>query len=285
MGKLRTFFRAFFKSFTSPKYYVEIVKAKFSFSFKYFFFYFFLYTLAVMAYLIPVVFLPMDKVVRKLPDTILETYPADLTITVKNGQVSTNVHEPYFIPFPQNIYPFKNLNLSRFNLLTIDTKAQVTDILKHNTLVLLTKDSVSLMGEDGKITTYPLRGMNDAVINKLVVFSIVQAFAPYLKFVVPVLVFLSFLMLLILIPLGSMFYLLLFSILTWIIGKLMGLPLGYGKYYQIGLHVVPIWITLEGIMVLFGFRIVTPLFGTTLLLVLTIIALWGVKKNILPNVN
>lgn len=301
MGKLKTFFRTFYKSASSPKYYAEVVQAKFSFSLKFFFFYFLLYALVGVTYLTWAVFLPMDREVKKLPDKILETYPAELTIKIKNGQVSTNVKEPYSIPFPTNLFPLESLpaeanlniggtrqplqNLSHFNLLTIDTQAQVTDIAKYNTLALLTKDSVSVIGDQGDIRVYPLREIKDLTINKLVVFSLIQVIAPYLKYVVPVFAIFAFLALAVFLPLGKMFYLLLFSLLILIVGKLMRLPLGYGKYYQVGLHTMVVWSTLEGIMSLARFRIPIPLLGTIILLIFATIALWGIKRKrvVLPS--
>lgn len=299
MGKLRTFFRAFFKSFTSPKYYTEIIRAKFSFSLKFFFFYFFLYSLIATAYLLPKVYLPADKAVKKLPDRVLEIYPAELTIKIKDGQVSSNVQEPYSIPFPTNLFPPDSLlsdiyfdvgdtsrplkNLSGLSLLTIDTKAKITDIQKYNTLALLTQDSISIAGDQGDIRTYPLREVKDLTINKLLVFSIVQAIAPYLKFVIPILAFLIFLALAIFFPLGIMLYLLFISLVSLLIGKIMQLSLSYGKYYQISLHTSVIWITLEGILFLFNLKIPTPFFWMLILLIITTVALWGVKKGEFVN--
>ena len=299
MGKLRTFFRTLAKSATSPKYYAEVVQAKFSFSLKFFFFYFFLYALLGIAYLTPMVFLPMNREVKKLPDKILEAYPAELEVKIKDGQVSTNVQEPYSIPFPTNLFPVKSLpseayldvggtrqpiaNLSNLDLLTIDTKAQVMDIQKYKTLALLTKDSISMVGEQGDIRVYPLKEVKNVTINKLVVFSVIQVIAPYLKYVVPGLAVCIFLGLAIFWPLGKMFYLLLFSVLTLIVGKIFRLSLSYGKYYQIGLHTMVVWSTLEGIMILARIRLPIPFLGTIILLILTTIALRGLKREELSS--
>src|SRR3989344_4178481 len=141
MKKIKRFFTIFKRSLLDPKYYHDILKAKFSFSLKY------LYTLLFFLALIHAlifsaqiaVFIPLiPRFIETAKTVVQNTYPDELVITIKDGQLSTNVKEPYSIPLPKE-FP----DIFDQNLITIDTKAQVSDYPKYQSLALVTKDSIA----------------------------------------------------------------------------------------------------------------------------------------------
>ena len=88
------------KSIYSPEFYKELLGLPFSFSLKYF------YSLAVvLAVALAVIFsfkiIPAAQpFLQSIGPQVLNYYPDELVITIKNGDVSTNVAEPYLLPLP-----------------------------------------------------------------------------------------------------------------------------------------------------------------------------------------
>jgi len=83
-------------------------------------------------------------------------YPKDLVLTLKNGELSTNQKEPYYLgnTFVKSIE--NDMDLSNANLITIDTKATLDDYESLKTLVLLTKrGAIVKQSEKGEIRFYP----------------------------------------------------------------------------------------------------------------------------------
>jgi hypothetical protein len=110
---------------------------------------------------------------NKVLSVIDVVYPKELEIKIKNGLVSTNVPEPYYLNIPKQVFDLvlpadkKNqIPMARIRLLAIDTKSRAEDFERYQALVLLTKDSLVYYGEENKITIRPLRNIQDLTINK-----------------------------------------------------------------------------------------------------------------------
>lgn len=141
-------------SIYNPTYYSEILNKPFSYSFRYFL------SLAVLIAIVTTIVFSfktvpeISKVIRGIGPNVLKYYPDNLEITVKNGIVSTNVPEPYFIKMPvefkSEVQPSNNSvktspDLSKIeNLFVIDTASSLTANLFYNykTFVLISRDSV-----------------------------------------------------------------------------------------------------------------------------------------------
>lgn len=93
----------------------------------------------------------IKNLIPTIRQTILETYPDEMVVTVKNGEVSTNMKEPVYIEVPATLKSFlkpekkgeiEQFNLQNHHLAVIDTQADVTDFGQYRTLVLISKDFV-----------------------------------------------------------------------------------------------------------------------------------------------
>ena len=84
-------------SIYSPKFYKELLEKPFSFSFKYFAI--FALTISLFVTIIfSVIYIPGIKFfIDEFGYNVIDYYPEELQVTIKNGQVFTNVQEPYFI--------------------------------------------------------------------------------------------------------------------------------------------------------------------------------------------
>src|SRR3989344_9222307 len=96
-SKPKIFAKTFWKSLTNPSYYKDILEAKKSFSFKYLFSLFFVTSLIVgitisvrMLRVVP----QTPKFVETVKTFLVETYPKELKLTLKENKITTNVKEP-----------------------------------------------------------------------------------------------------------------------------------------------------------------------------------------------
>jgi hypothetical protein len=290
MGKLSTFFYVFKNTFTSTAYYSDILKSPFSFSLKFFYLYFFLYSLIGSIVAIPKYILPLQKLVAFIPARLEEIYPAELEINVKQGKLSTNVQEPYFIPLVklEKIFIDNNTSVSNNgeleNFLTIDTKANVEDIYKYQTIVLLTQDYLVYADPDrhGELRVESLRQLDNVVVNRLMIHDFMLKMSPVINLIektaLPAITFLVFIFLLFFVPINKLFYLLFFSLIVLVIAKIMSFSISYVKSYQIGLHFTVILTTLFGLVSLVGFGVQIPFLYTLMMIILAAVVIKKQKE-------
>lgn len=252
MKKLNTFFYVFKKSLFKPTYYEEVLKAPFSFSLKYFIFLFFLLSLTNIISLFLLFSTSIYPYLNKIKNNLPDFFPADLVLQIKNGSLSINQPEPYFIPINKKLLPdnfseeIKNRLIDNF--VVIDTQAEPSEIRKYQTFLLLTKNHLAIRDEKQSITIHTFEDVKNLYLTQDIIKEIWQKITPYFKYIT--LFFLIFL--LIFIPLltisSRLFYLFFISIFSWIIAAFFKKKVGkisYLKALQINLHAIslPILIT------------------------------------------
>lgn len=277
MRSLSTFWYVFKNTFTSREYYRDVVKAPFSFSLKFFFLSFTFFAALITVWMTATSFYPLHRVITEplFLSRLAEVFPEELVITIDQGVASSNVQEPYAIPmerldtFIDSIsQQVKGANSEEpASLLVVDTKASVEDIFTYNTAALLTKHSISVRNGDGEFRTYRLSEDVSARVDRNQIEGVLGVLAPYLRVVIPLVILVMFLCIAFLFPLFNLLYLLLASVLLWIVSRLFHSTLSYGKVYQIGLHLcVIVTVVSYGVGVLVPRSI--PYFDTILLLLL-----------------
>lgn len=285
MGKIKTFFYSLRRTFTSPAYYADILKAPFSFSLKYFYMFFFIYSLIFTSYITLKYFLPLDDIISFLPEKLAQVYPEELEIKIKKGGVSTNVTEPYRISL-ESIESIleeseeKILGKSTTTieyLLVIDTKGKIDNFAKYQTYALLTKNHLSFINDEGNLETVSLEEIGDLTINQKLVQDIINLITPYLKFVLPLLVVGTFFLFFVFYPTPMLLYLLFMSLILLIIAKVVAFPLSYKKSYQMGLHLITISTTFFSITKLVGLTLRIQFLRTMLLGVIGLVILKKIK--------
>jgi len=279
MRKLQTFWYVLKNTFTSPSYYRDILKAPFNFSLKFFYFYFLFFSLFITCF-ISAAFIPLHSPLKKLPDTLTAAYPKELVITVRKGQASTNVNEPYAIPLSQfkSLFNEKDIQTENKkdlkNLLVIDTKkGAIEDFNQYQTVALLTKNHISYIGRNSQIESQSLSELKDFSINKETVKNISSKVAVFIPFILPMLILLVFIGTLLFLPFAKLLYLVFGAFLIWITAKILSRPLSYKKSYQIGLHLIIVVSTFFGILSLFTINLQFPFAQSLLLIILTLIVL------------
>lgn len=277
-------------SIYNPAYYSEILNQPFSSSLKYF-----LSLAALIALFSTIVFsfttLPeINKFINEISPKVLNYYPDNLEVTVKNGKVSTNVTEPYFIKMPAEIKSeFQNSNnnstktspdLTKIdNLFVIDTISPLTmDSFKnYKTFVLISRDSVAYV-DNNAVKIQSLDQSINAVINKGKISSALNEIMPYIKIIPFVLVPSVFIGWWIGFIIGNLIYLIFGAFVIWLAAKIMKKELEYGKAYQVGLHAITLSVILDAMV----FWFFPQLKFTFLFTIIMLVIVW---VNLKPAVD
>ena len=180
--------------------------------------------------------LPMVK------NQIRNAFPQDLEVQIKNGSASTNVQEPYVITLHQLVPQLKKEK--NMNLITIDTTAQVEQYQSYKTGFLLTKTNLVYPSRNSSSTNsyevFPLSGIKEPVtIDKNTYDLLAAQVLPYVDKVPQVMYGFAFVTV-ILFPLlgafffvnGSLFYLLVMTLVLLIIAKIMKRDFTYKSLYK-----------------------------------------------------
>ncbi len=181
-------------------------------------------------------------------------YPQDLEMTVKNGELSINQPEPYYLG--NEIFAAvmgDNKESAAFqNFITIDTKASIDDYESYNTIFLVNKKGFAVkQSERGEIRFYPFSQFtpekskaSELVINHNMYMQGVKEFGPFVD-KIPEL----FLYVIIGIGIFVIFVYPLFVLLGWLIALLILSVLGllvtmvirrkhtYGYVYKMGMYI------------------------------------------------
>lgn len=279
-----TFFKTIVQSIYSPKFYKGIPRKPFKKALGYFLLLILFLTLVTVVKGSKKIFFDIPKEGHEMITSANEIYPEDLIIEIKNGEVSINQEEPYFIPAPEWI---KRGIIEEGEeapyLIVIDTTTpfSITQCHEYNALFWLTKDSFLFNRRYcAETRMYNLSGITDFTINKKKIETWTEMILPAVKFVwIPVLIFtiiglyVGFL--------SRLLYLVVFALVPYVVGKILKLNFTYGQAYKIGLYALTLALIVNTILSILskwlpvdGFRYMVSLITTTVVLV----NLFGIKK-------
>lgn len=184
---------------------------------------------------------------------VVSYFPAELTVTLKGGQASTNVSEPYAIPIPATLFSelqMKPAGSRVENFIVIDTTHPfvLTDFASYKTALLLTKDFIVVEDRNGKITVNPLKSFPDAVIDQTLVLNLMNKAVPYIKTLTPLLIPIVLIGSYIGYVIGYLFLLLISSLIVWIVYMIQKKGITYGTCYKLGLYAVTLPIIIDLIL-------------------------------------
>lgn len=275
--KIKFFFDVLVKSLTKFDFYNEIKKTKLSFSLKYLFFLFYLtslvgsifFAVSLSAFVLPKV----PSFISTLSAKANSFYPEGLEVNIKDGKVTTNQKEPYYISTLDSLGLSKNFD----HLITINTKADPSNIKDEKTAVLITKDSVVTMESDSSYKVYPIDTKANYKIDKDVYTKLVSQVLPYLRYIEPGIIVIVIILLLIWPFIGAAFsmfweliYLLIFSAVFFLVLKIMKKELAFKKLYQLTIHAATLPILLGLVVSSLGIQM-PPFLGSAILFVYMIL--------------
>ncbi|OGK52363.1 hypothetical protein A2966_01695 [Candidatus Roizmanbacteria bacterium RIFCSPLOWO2_01_FULL_41_22] len=281
--KLKTFAYIFKKSLTDIYYYPDIIKTSVKFSLKYFylFLFFILFVQSALFVVNLAVNLPkIPQFVSQIKERAKGLYPKELIITIKNGNLRTNVKEPYYIDLPeltQNNVPDQFEHLVAF-----DTKGRVDDFKKYHTLFLVTRNAVVYPDrQQQSMSTYRVSYFDEVknfILDQTLYQNFINKLLPYLDYLQPLLVVFAVVGIFIFPVLGASFvmtghliYLLIMSVLLWLIAKVFKNHLSYKKVFQLSIHGLTLPIVVVFLLGLFTVTISGLIYTSGFLLWMVII--------------
>ncbi|MBS3903060.1 MAG: DUF1189 family protein [Anaplasmataceae bacterium] len=240
---MKKFLNTFQQSIASKIFYRDLENRSLRSSIGYYFGLIFLITiittLVVSWNLLPAV----RTLVKNIGPTIINYYPEDLEITIKDGVASHSEEDPVFVPFVipnvEGFPAFESSSLPFRYAVVIDTK-NTFDIKKfeeYETLVYLSKDYLVTANGEGRVEDLvALKDFpQDITINRQAVLSFIGELQPFVNALPVILFFLVFIGLFVLYGF-SFIRVLLAALILMIIYRLAGLKRNFSKSYQVALH-------------------------------------------------
>lgn len=299
MQWLRTFTEDLRNSLCDRSFYRSLLKRTFGRGVKY------LYTLLVLIAFVWIVTacIGLFKLARYTPELVANVttyartaYPPELVVTIREGELSTNVEEPFFIDAPVTI-PDENADeeMEIKHWIAIDTSASVEDYFRYESLVLVGKTWIVVPDKNndtlGTIRVLPLESIEEFTLNRAVYDSWLAKIIPFLGILQP-LAYGGIVILLLAGPfvlggfmlLGKLISLLLLSLLGLLIAAILKTGLGYKQVYTLSLYAITWPILYSVIADILSFHI--PFAYTAIYLVWMILVLRTVKtasKSAVPR--
>jgi hypothetical protein len=259
-------------SIYNPDYYNEVLAKPFSYSFKYFLVFALLFAL-VFTIVATIRFIPAVNLLSQKAPELANYFPQELTITIKDGAASSNVQEPYFIKVPKNTEETNSMQPDLENMVVIDTKNKfdISTFNSYKTFIILNSDSIAYI-DNGKISISPLSSIKEFVLNKSTVVKFIDAIKPFLVVLCPI-VFVGAFIVGFFAVLLKVVYLLFGALLIWLVAKIKGVKIGYGKSYQAGMHLITSAILITSILNAFSAKLTFTYLFTILLIVSAVLNL------------
>lgn len=270
MQKLKEFFYILQNSLINPQYYQKIKEASFWSALRYLYvlsvIISFAYSLSLALTLVPLI--PQTPQIQEsLKTRGRRAYPDGLVISVKDGQLSTNVAQPYY-------YRWETPSGEKA-LAVIDTNASVEDYQKYKDSadILITKTAIVYPKSSNQTEIFFLKEFSQPVtLDKESYLKGIAQLEPYLNYLQPLLATGIVVILVFGTLIGASFMLsekllnlLVFSLLVFLVIKIARQPMPYGQIYKIAMHASTLPILFFSLLGFFGLQPAIP-FGYSLLL-------------------
>lgn len=273
MKFLKTFFNTIKESVYSPIFYANLSNVSFKSAFGYFSFLALFLSLLQVLFILKPILMDTKPQIEKLINNVVSAYPKELQVKLQNGQISTNVTEPYYI----------FMDKTQNNVLAvIDTKTKfsVQQYNNYRALIWINKNAIYYQKGQGQLETIDLANAKNLIINKSSIQALIQKFTPYLVYVGPAIALIAFLGLLLNYVL-RLAYLLILAGLIILGGRVIAKFFTFKEAYKIGLYSLTLGLLVEAFL-----NIIYPLthlhgfpFMTTVITLIVVGVNFGKIKN------
>jgi len=237
------FVRKVQNSIYSPEFYKSLPGSPIGSAFKYFFMLILIVQLISVARIAPEFLFTLSGKIRSSVASVKDLYPKELTVTIKSGEVSTNVTEPYFL---------KDKSGNNFAVIDTKTPYSAAKFNDYGVWAWITKDTIFYKGDSkGQIKSQNLDGIGNATIDKNFINTLADKLTPKIPFIGPILLVLVFIGL----YLGAMFrltYLFFLALPIMLLTKIIKKGLSYGQSYKVGIYATTLGLLVDMARGLFG---------------------------------
>lgn len=270
---MKAFIETLKKSFYNPEFYRTISQVSWRDAFRTYFK--FTAVLSVLfAVISGVLLVPqgVSFVRNNAPELAKKYFPAELVVTIKGGEASVNVPEPYIIPMNQDAGEQAYQKGVFKNFVVIDTQHEFSQKMfdEYQTFALLTKDEFVTQSTTGQLAIQKLRVVPGISISQESLLAWIETVRSSLIFAVPIGLVITALITLF----GFTLYLIplfLFALIPFFLAWIKKIPLSYGDAYKMSLYAILPGLVLKDILNASGFLFVPA--SLNLLMFLLVIAL------------
>lgn len=271
---LKTWLNNTVRSAHDPTFYKEMVKKKYPNAVWHLYGALFLVSLAWSA-MIAVGILSavpaMRVAIASIEEVIPTLYPEELIVTIKDGELSTNVKEPYSIEAPEEwraLFVTDTEGRIR-NLVTIDTRGSAEAYASYNSAILVTKHSIVAPDDNNGLKIYSLKDVKELTIDKAFYDGIVVSAMPIVRWI-PALALMGVALFILVLPfiiagfglLAFLAYLFILVLMLWVIAMIMNVQRPYWDLY---------WLSCYGLTVPLIYRLLEIVSGKNFTWVFSII--------------
>jgi hypothetical protein len=182
--------------------------------------------------------------IDKLRSTVLSAYPDELALQYRDGHVTSNVEEPYFVPMPagsESGSRSESTDRATQNLLVIDTTHAVApqDLDRYHTAAILAGDAIWTKDSKGiQVHTFEDWKRDPFTLDKAAVTGFVNKIAEMMMPMIiigfallPLVLFVAFFI-------GYFAYMLFGALVILIVGKVRKIDISYSVSYRLGLFLI-----------------------------------------------
>lgn len=204
---------------------------------------------------------------------IVEFFPTELEINIKDGQALSNIPGPYIVPIKSKVADQKSLNITQKNLITIDTTNEfnLEKFKTSDSMAYLSKEYFAYQENGGQIRIQPLKGITNLQISKVSISQWVNSTIPYVRALMPVAIVCLFVVSFGFLFLSNILFIVIVSLIVLVVEKLRKINVDFVSIFKKSLHLATAIIILN--LALFVFH-----FGS-IWIVNTILFLWLYYSN------
>ncbi len=233
------------ESVYNPPFYHKVRGSSFKLSFKYFFKLILLISFVATVFFSVVMLPPLTALLSdENINRVIGYFPADLTLTMKKGELTTNGKEPIFIDIPQH------LNQGAEHFIVIDTTSPVSleTFGTFKSSIWIAKTAI-VTKSTSKTTIQSTATFPDFTLNRDKILSFVSAVRPFIKFI-PVVAIVGIFAVLFSSYLFYLLYLLIFAFIVMFIAHVKKIELTYGESYRVALHAITLPLIIDLLLML-----------------------------------
>ena len=223
-----------------------------------------------------IILLISSPIIKKKVASFIEVnFPSDLIVTIKDGKMTTNTNQPFFIPIPsssKDVVPKENI----FAILPGET-ADATILLKYHTMMAMTSDGFVAEQNNGSeirilkynnISVVASRETALSALSKIIPFFLIFFALGIIPFMMVIILFTM---------VFHLIWLFFVALLIWGFLRLKELDISYKQSYKIGIYAIVPLLFVE--IIVFPFPFSGKLFTIAIMLAVVLISTRNWKKD------
>ncbi len=186
---------------------------------------------------------------------VIDFFPSELEIQIKDGKAISNVSGPYVIPIKSKTGDQTRSIINQKNLVTIDTTNEfnLDKFKSSDSMVYLSQDYFVFQENGGQIRIQPLKGIGNFSISKYIITSWVNDIVPFARSLIPLAVVCLIVMFFCFMFIRNLLFIVLASLIILLVEKIRKVKIDFSSIFKKSLHLITAIILLNLVLFVFHF--------------------------------